>query len=643
VIDTSNNQLVGSPIDVGDNPFGVAAHPDNTRVYVANFYPLACSGGNSVSVIDTASNTRIDTNPSTLKVDDIQLAPACTCEDDQGQSISLTCPTPTPFLGSSGMAVHPNGAWVYVANQLKGTVSVIDTTNNSKINFSTASTDIEVGGSPFGVAVHPTDDKVYVTDASGTTLFVLEFTLPPPALPPVTNVTVGNGPRGVAVTPNGSFVYVANLNDDTVSVVATATKTVIATVPVGNEPVTFGKFIGPADRDGDGITDPVDFDQNGINDESTVFSDNFSDKQLGGQSFGFIDNRDFDGDGSDLVVSVWDAFNDVIDPDGLWVRASGGGAGQEAEVKGCNLSVNVKLTDGDVGLITCSSLILQVLVGPIEILLDANAFVSVPSGGIVEVTEGPPGQFTIENLGSIEITIVDSQGQVIASIAPGSSGTFPSATDSCPDDPTKTDPGICGCGVADTDSDSDGTADCNDTCPNDANNDADGDSVCGNVDNCPTVANSDQANSDGDSLGDACDNCTDTDGDGFGNPGFPANTCSLDNCPADPGPGNGCPVVTPPADSDSDGLVDDEDTCPNSDTSATVVIDDSCDTGVDNDLTANGCTISDLVAGCEEGATDHGQYVSCVAQVTNDLKGADIITGKDKGAIQSCAAQADIP
>jgi len=37
------------------------------------------------------------------------------------------------------------------------------------------------------------------------------------------------------------------------------------------------------------------------------------------------------------------------------------------------------------------------------------------------------------------------------------------ACDSCPNDPNKTIPGMCGCGVADTDTDLDGTPDCNDT------------------------------------------------------------------------------------------------------------------------------------------------------------------------------------
>ena len=62
-----------------------------------------------------------------------------------------------------------------------------------------------------------------------------------------------------------------------------------------------------------------------------------------------------------------------------------------------------------------------------------------------------------------------------------------------------------------------------------------------------------------------------------------------------------------------------------------------------NTLFASGCTISDLIMSCAEGASNHGQFVSCVSHVTNDLKKAGTITGQQEDAIQSCAAQAHIP
>ena len=95
-------------------------------------------------------------------------------------------------------------------------------------------------------------------------------------------------------------------------------------------------------------------------------------------------------------------------------------------------------------------------------------------------------------------------------------------------------------------------------------------------------------------------------------------------------------------DADLDGVSDTVDQCLGSNLSPTVVI-DGCNSGVPNTFFFSGCTITDLVMNCAPGARNHGAFVSCVAQVTNNLKKSGIITGAQKGAIQSCAAKADIP
>ncbi|MBI3247763.1 MAG: hypothetical protein HYZ50_14765 [Deltaproteobacteria bacterium] len=101
-------------------------------------------------------------------------------------------------------------------------------------------------------------------------------------------------------------------------------------------------------------------------------------------------------------------------------------------------------------------------------------------------------------------------------------------------------------------------------------------------------------------------------------------------------------IILATPDLDGDGIPNDEDHCPNSDLSPTVVI-DGCDSGVENDLLGNGCTIADQVHECAVNVGNHGRFVSCVAHLTNGLKKAGVITGQEKGAIQSCAAQANLP
>jgi len=59
----------------------------------------------------------------------------------------------------------------------------------------------------------------------------------------IATIPVGSFPLGVAVTPDGRKVYVANSGSNNVFVIDTASNLVLAVVSVGIQPVAFGAFI----------------------------------------------------------------------------------------------------------------------------------------------------------------------------------------------------------------------------------------------------------------------------------------------------------------------------------------------------------------------------------------------------------------
>jgi hypothetical protein len=74
---------------------------------------------------------------------------------------------------------------------------------------------------------------------------------------------------------------------------------------------------------------------------------------------------------------------------------------------------------------------------------------------------------------------------------------------------------------------------------------------------------------------------------------------------------------------------------------STIVIGE-CDTGVVDRELNDGNFISDRISGCAAAVKNHGQFVSCVADLTNELNKGGVISGKEKGAIQSCADKAKL-
>jgi YVTN family beta-propeller protein len=184
----------------GAIPKGVATTPDGTHAYVIN------DGNFTVSVIDTASNT-----------------------------IATTIPVDDP----SAVVITPDGTHAYVTSRSENTVFVIDTAKNAVVAT------IAVGSFPSGVAITPDgtrpsgrDDRrhqplAYVTNEIDNTVSVINAV----SNTIVATIAVGNEPIGVAFTPDGTLAYVTNTNDNTVSVIDTARNKVVATIPMGNAPV----------------------------------------------------------------------------------------------------------------------------------------------------------------------------------------------------------------------------------------------------------------------------------------------------------------------------------------------------------------------------------------------------------------------
>ena len=132
VIDTATNSVTAT-IGVGFRPVGVAATPDGSKVYVANF------SSNNISAIATATNT-----------------------------VTATIPIGT---FPEGVAVTPDGSKLYVAND--GADSVSDHRHGDRYGDH-ATIAVSAGAGPIGVAISPDGSKVYVTNFDAKSVSLID-------------------------------------------------------------------------------------------------------------------------------------------------------------------------------------------------------------------------------------------------------------------------------------------------------------------------------------------------------------------------------------------------------------------------------------------------------------------------------------
>ena len=173
---------------------------------------------------DGDDNCPNDYNPDQADSDGDGIGDVCDEPDGYPNIVTATVDVGRGPYG--GIAVSPDGEFVYVSNYTEGSVSVIKTADK------TVSNTITVGKGPIGVSVTPDGAFVYVSNYSSNTVSVIDtsnHTL-------IDTIQVGSRPWGVSMTPDGTYAYVSNSSSNTVSVIDTSNHAVIETISVETSP-----------------------------------------------------------------------------------------------------------------------------------------------------------------------------------------------------------------------------------------------------------------------------------------------------------------------------------------------------------------------------------------------------------------------
>ena len=245
-------------IPVGDTPIGVAVTPDSAYAYVAN------GTGNSISIVEAASNTVIDTisfgaspmgpTSGAFTVDGAYyyvagwqgwVAVIDTATHATTAYFKLSYQSANP----GHVTMSPDGAYAYVNGRTGGVMYVIDTATQSEVAT------IPMLGGTAGAAFTPGGDFLYVALYFNNSIDIVDIS----TQSVVGTIPVGPYPEGMAMTPDGSLLYVVQRYASTVTVIDTATNTVVKTVSVGSDSLEIaitsdGKYVYVPDSQGNTLS-----------------------------------------------------------------------------------------------------------------------------------------------------------------------------------------------------------------------------------------------------------------------------------------------------------------------------------------------------------------------------------------------------
>lgn len=212
---------------VGQNPMAVAVSPDGARIYVANraddtVQVLANDGSTLTTVAGFSDPNSIALNPDGSRLAVVnQTANSLSIVDTDSWTTTSTSVGTTPL----GVSITSDGATAYVGSYIDRTVIPVD------LATATGGTAIDISIAAGYSALTPDDSTLYVTDAAGTTSMAVVSTSGPSS----SLASLGRS-RSVAISPDGRTGYIAANGSGEVTVFATATNSVLSTIPLSGEP-----------------------------------------------------------------------------------------------------------------------------------------------------------------------------------------------------------------------------------------------------------------------------------------------------------------------------------------------------------------------------------------------------------------------
>lgn len=250
VVDSLNNRVV-STISVGSQPLGLAVSPDGHRVAVAYLGTPPNDPNRSVAVIDVGSGAvtplAVDAGPvaaiynasgSRLYVSNFLSNTISIIDAPNLHTIGRISVPPNPF----GLAINPSGSRLYSGHFKDpygglSQVSVVDTESAAVVAT------IALDGDPAWLALDPTGARLFVAKPSKGTITVIDTA----SNSVLFDFILGSFsvPTGVAVHPDGSRLYVVDNGLGELSVYDAGNFQRIGGVPVGAGAVAYGDFVGP--------------------------------------------------------------------------------------------------------------------------------------------------------------------------------------------------------------------------------------------------------------------------------------------------------------------------------------------------------------------------------------------------------------